>query len=43
MSWHTDRLKAQRSAGVVVEKPVAKKKASKKKVAKKTTSKKVSE
>jgi len=43
MSWHTDRLKAQRRAGTVVEKPVAKKKAPKKKVAKKTTSKKVSE
>ena len=38
MSWHKDRLKAQRIAGPVVEKPKAKKKAaSKKKAVKKDT------
>ncbi len=41
MSWHKDRLKAQRRAGTVAEKPVAKKKASSKKKA--TKKKKVSE
>ncbi len=33
MGWHQDRLKAQRRAGPVVEKPKAKKKAAPKKKA----------
>ena len=40
MSWHKGRLKAQRIAGPVAEKPKAKKKAApKKKAAKKETKK----
>ncbi len=41
MSWHKDRLKAQRRAGVVVAEPKAEKKAPAKKKA--TKKKKVSE